>query len=143
MTTQTAHQPSSPTSATAHRGCREATPVRFRTQTVALDCEGNKILDMYGLQGRYKALGDVHWTETPIVIYPGRCIDVEVPIDGEIEFQWRSLRHGVKWQPGDGSAAVYSTVPSPWSESTIVSIACAAPVQGDPATVEMSPGCIH
>jgi hypothetical protein len=122
--------------------CRQLTPVRMAIQTVGTDCEGNKIDDMYGFQGRYKSLGDTSWVELDVILYPQKVFDFGVPVDGEIEFQWRALRHGVKWQPGTGSAAVYSTIPGPWSDSTVISVACAAPVKGQPATVELTPNCV-
>lgn len=121
--------------------CHKKTPVRMEICYPGLDCEGQKILNMYGAQARIRALvSDCEWTDIPAIQYPNKCFDFSVDPDGEYEFQWRPLRHGVKW--GGGQEA-YSTIPGPWSESTVFSVACAAPVQGEPAIVSFSPGCVR
>jgi len=119
--------------------CCVQTPVRTEICPPGVDCEGNKIVDMYGFEGRYRPLGDCPWTHLPTILYPQRHFDFQIDADGEYEFQWRSLRHGVKFA---GGTSVYSTVPGPWSDSVIFSASVAPPIKGEPAKIVLAPGSV-
>jgi hypothetical protein len=123
----------------ASKACCVQTPVAMHVCYPGTDCENQKILDMYGFHAQYRPLGSCAWIDLPVVKYPTRCIEFRVDADGEYEFRWRALRHGVKWS---GGQEVYSTVPGPWSPETVFSAAVAPPIAGQAANVILAPGTV-
>ena len=117
-------------------------PVRVGTCYKGVDCEGQDILSMAGMQARYRSTQTgCSWTETPMVPYPKTCVDFTIAPDGEYEVQIRQLRHGVP--PGAVGSPAVSTIPGPWSESLIIQASMGVPVQVDPPHLEPVPGCVR
>jgi hypothetical protein len=122
--------------------CCSATPVCVEICYPGVDCENQKILDMYGAEFRYRALAaDCVWVDLGVgCLYPNKHFEFLVDADGEYEIQWRPIRHVVKTS---GDTTVKSTKQGPWSKSTIISVATAPPIQGEPAKVILSSTCVH